>query len=60
MTIDHAGTKDHTGFMWLMAVIVIALLAGSIAFMGLGGLILFGVGATWLILALLVFMTAGD
>lgn len=61
MTTDtHAAVPNqHAGFMYLVAVLVIALLVGSIVFAGLGGLILFGVGATWLILALIVVMTAG-
>ncbi len=61
MTTDthSAVPNQHAGFMYLVAVLVVALLVGAIVFAGLGGLILWGVGATWLVLALLVIMTAG-
>lgn len=55
----HADTQDYTLTMWLIAAAVIAVIAVAVATMGLGGLILFGVGATWTMLALLVVMTAG-
>lgn len=61
MTTDthSAVPNQHAGFMYLVAVLVVALLVGAIVFAGLGGLILWGVGATWLVLALIVVMTAG-
>ncbi|WP_444452070.1 hypothetical protein ACTTAI_13535 [Rhodobacter capsulatus] len=58
---DHGHTekKDYTLAMYLIAAVVIGIIAFAVATMGLGGLILFGVGATWFMLALLVVMTAG-
>lgn len=55
----HAEKKDYTLAMYLIAVAVIGIIAFAVATMGLGGLILCGVGATWFMLALLVVMTAG-
>lgn len=55
----HAEKKDYTLAMYLIAALVIGIIAFAVATMGLGGLILFGVGATWFMLALLVVMTAG-
>lgn len=55
----HAETPDHTGFMWILALLLVGSLVGMVAFMGLGGLILWGVAATWAYLALLMVMTAG-
>lgn len=55
----HADQKDYTVATYLIAFVVIGIIVGAVATMGLGGLILFGVGATWFMLALLVVMTAG-
>lgn len=55
----HPAKKDYTLAMYLIAVVVIGIIAFAVATMGLGGLILCGVGATWFMLALLVVMTAG-
>ncbi|WP_417808932.1 hypothetical protein [Thioclava sp.] len=61
-THDHSDDKAHVKprTMYLIAFLVVAIAAGLIATMGLGGLILWGVGATWIMLALLVVMTAGS
>ncbi|MBN2739485.1 MAG: hypothetical protein JXR35_01160 [Rhodobacteraceae bacterium] len=60
-THTHSDDKAHVkpSTMYLIAFLVVALAVGLIATMGLGGLILWGVGATWIMLALLVVMTAG-
>lgn len=55
----HSDSKTLTFTMYLIALAVIGVIATCIVTMGLGGLILFGVGATWTCLALLVVMTAG-
>lgn len=55
----HTEQKDYSAFMYLLAVAVLLIGVGMTAFMGLGGLILVGVAATWIMLALLVVMTAG-
>jgi hypothetical protein len=54
-----SGLKDYTVAMYLIAVAILAVVAVAVATMGLGGLILCGVGATWTMMALLVVMTAG-
>lgn len=59
---DHseADSKEVSkGFMFTLALVIVALAAGMTAILGLGGLILWAVGATWIMLALLVVMTAG-
>ncbi|KEO59923.1 hypothetical protein [Thioclava indica] len=60
-TQDHAHDTAHVNprIAYLIAFVTVALAVGLIATMGLGGLILWGVGATWIMLALLVLMTAG-
>ncbi|MEX1662184.1 hypothetical protein [uncultured Thioclava sp.] len=60
-THDHADPKTQIAprTMYLIAFLVVALAAGLTLTMGLGGLILWAVGATWIMLALLVVMTAG-
>ncbi|WP_223634149.1 hypothetical protein [Rhodobacter sp. TJ_12] len=55
----HDEKKDYTFAMYIIAAVVIGIIATLVVTMGLGGLILFGVGATWFMLALLVVMTAG-
>lgn len=55
----HLPEKDYSTFMYVLAAVLVGLLVGAIVFAGLGGLILWGVGATWIMLALLVVMTAG-
>ncbi|SOC04821.1 hypothetical protein [Rhodobacter maris] len=55
----HDEKKDYTLAMYLIAAVVIGVVAAAVVTMGLGGLILCGVGATWFMLALLVVMTAG-
>ncbi len=55
----HTDQKDYTVATYIIALVVIGIIVGAVATMGLGGLILFGVGATWFMLALLVVMTAG-
>lgn len=56
---DHVEQKDYTTAMYLIAAAVLAAIVGATVVMGLGGLILVGVAATWIMLALLVVMTAG-
>lgn len=55
----HVEKKDYSAVMYLIAVVILLVGAAAVAFMGLGGLILVGVGATWGMLLLLVIMTAG-
>lgn len=55
----HVEKKDYSAVMYLIAVAILLVGAAAVAFMGLGGLILVGVGATWSMLLLLVIMTAG-
>lgn len=55
----HVEKKDYSAVMYLIAVVILLVGAAAVAFMGLGGLILVGVGATWTMLLLLVIMTAG-
>lgn len=45
--------------MYLVAAFFVAFTGAMVATMGLGGLILTAVAATWLILAFLVVLTAG-
>ncbi|MFC5737097.1 MULTISPECIES: hypothetical protein [Sinirhodobacter] len=59
MTAEHADTKDNSAQMYLLALVIIGIAVGLVAFMGLGGLILWAVVATWIMLAFLVVMTAG-
>ncbi|AOZ70097.1 hypothetical protein LPB142_12860 [Rhodobacter xanthinilyticus] len=47
-------------YMYLLAALILVVVGGMIATMGLGGLILAGVGATWVILAFLVLLTYGS
>lgn len=56
---DHVEQKDYSTTMFLIAAAVLAVLVGATVVMGIGGLILVGVAATWIMLALLVVMTAG-
>ncbi|OOY18060.1 hypothetical protein [Thioclava sp. DLFJ4-1] len=59
---DHSEAEHKQispAFMFTLALVVVALAAGMVAIMGLGGLILWAVGATWIMLALIVVMTAG-
>ncbi|KEO52810.1 MAG: hypothetical protein H5U24_06515 [Thioclava marina] len=59
---DHHDTdakEVSRGFMYTLALVILGLAAGMTAIMGLGGLILWAVGATWIMLAVLVVMTAG-
>lgn len=55
----HAEKKDYSAFMYLLAAVVLLVGVGMTAFLGLGGLILVGVAASWIMLALIVVMTAG-
>jgi fatty acid desaturase len=55
---EHKQIKAST--MYLLAAAILVLTGGLIATMGLGGLILAAVGATWVILAFLVLLTAGS
>ena len=58
---DHGDDAKHVpaSTMYLIAVLVIGLAVGLTLTMGLGGLILWAVGSAWIVLALLVVMTAG-
>lgn len=56
---DHVEQKDLSAVMYLIAAAILLIGVAATAFMGLGGLILTGVAATWIMLALLVVMTAG-
>ncbi len=56
---DHVAKKDYSAAMYLIAAAILLVTVGATAFMGIGGLILVGVAATWIILAFLVVMTAG-
>lgn len=56
---DHVEQKDYSTIMFLIAAAVLVVLVGATVFMGIGGLILVGVAATWIMLALLVVITAG-
>lgn len=55
----HAEKQDYSTFMYLLAAVILLVGVGMTAFMGLGGLILVGVAAAWIMLALIVVMTAG-
>jgi hypothetical protein len=55
---EHKQIKAST--MYLLAAAILVVTGGLIATMGLGGLILAAVGATWVILAFLVLLTAGS
>jgi len=57
---SHDTAQVNPRIAYLIAFVTVALAVGLVATMGLGGLILWGVGATWIMLALLVFMTAGS
>ncbi len=54
-----ADSKDNSAAMYLFAAFILVVVVAAVAFFGLGGLILCGVAATWLMLAFLVVMTAG-
>lgn len=59
---DHNDTEVKQispGFMFTLALVIVAIAAGLVATMGLGGLILWAVGSAWIMLAVLVVMTAG-
>ena len=59
-THHHEATgKDATLAVSLFALFIVLVVVAAVAFYGLGGLILCGVGATWAMLAFLVVMTAG-
>ncbi|MDF2141697.1 hypothetical protein [Paenirhodobacter sp. CAU 1674] len=55
---EHKQIKASTMYLLVAAILVVT--GGLIATMGLGGLILAAVGATWVILAFLVLLTAGS
>ena len=51
--------KDNSSIMWAIAILLIGSAAAAFVALGLGGLIMWGVIASWVSLALLVLLTAG-
>ncbi|PCD77106.1 hypothetical protein [Pseudothioclava arenosa] len=60
MAADHATAPVKSSTAWIIALFLIATAAGATVVFGLGGLIMWGVIATWVMMALLVVMTAGS
>ncbi|MEZ5685930.1 MAG: hypothetical protein R3D78_08540 [Paracoccaceae bacterium] len=60
MAADHASTPTKSGIAWIIALLMVGTAAGATVVFGLGGLIMWGVIATWTMMALLVVITAGS
>lgn len=58
-THDTDAKQVSKASMYLLALVIIGAAAALVATFGFGGIILWGVGMTWIILTFLVIMTAG-